>query len=152
MSFEKNTNLIPQIIKVQYQYLKNVSSINEGSSEFHKIINFKNSLSWLDFYGSPASFKLNEPFKNTTAGGKFLQKLILKYPGEDEDNLQYFFYLIDQPLVINIIYSNSKQKLLGSFDNPVFISPDFISDSNGSFVSVVFTRENSKRAYWLEST
>jgi len=87
-----------------------------------------------------------------TAGLMYDQKLKIRFPGENETNLQQFNDLEGVGLVIRIDFSDGRSKMFGTIYNPAYIVPDYKADDDGPVLQIVFECQSPKRAPWLHSS
>lgn len=151
MSADKNTNLVQNVCKIQYQFIENVESISRGSSNFHAIVTLSVDNDWLDLYHSPASVSLEEPFLRTNAGRLYEDKITLKYPGEDEDTIEEIDNLVGPGLILRLHFSNGRSKVIGDIANPVKIIPGYISGSDGTGYTININHKSNHQAYWFDT-
>lgn len=148
MAQTKNENRSQRIFKIYYQYNLNVASINEGSTQFKRIITFNGSYGWELFYHTPGTAFFKEPKKDTDAGLLYNQKLDFYYPGEDEGNIENFINFA-KPVIIKIVYTSGQMKIIGDKENPVKIYDDLnIGDKSGRNINI--EHESIDPAFWLE--
>lgn len=146
----KNQNLIPVICRIEYQQSRNIDSINKNEDQFKRSVTMVTGFDWIDIYFSPGTAKFEEKTKRGKAGLLSNQKLIFKFPGEDDDKSENIDELINIPVILKLTYNNSKSKLLGDLNNPVKFDQDYSSDNKGTQSDFMIEHESSHISYWFE--
>lgn len=149
MSLDKNTNLVQQPCKIQYQFIEFVESILRGSSNFHYKVTFQGN-DWLDFYYSPASLEIEESMSRSNAGRLFEINISLNYPGEDDNSIYSIDDIAGPGLIIKLTWSNGKSKVIGDQSNPVRILPVYQSNPSKTGYTINIKHKSSHPAWWLE--
>lgn len=145
----KNSNLVPRICSVQYADIRNITSIDEGSTSQHRTVTFKGINDWIDMYGSLRSIKYEEPIKDTPAGIQYLKKLELLFPGLDEANNDDFADFSNYRYVVKFTYTSGIVKIFGSLENPVIAYANYSDDKNGYVI--LFSQNDRYKAFLYET-
>lgn len=152
MLSQKSPNLVPVIIKIQYQFTKNIGSIVNGSTTNHRVVTLNSNNDWKEIYFSPASAKYKEPKKQTKAGNLFNQLLSFKYPGEYADSITELEELDELPVVVRIEFNTGTIKLMGSIKIPAYFKSSGQSDAKSTGDLFQFYCNTNHRAYLVENT
>ena len=152
MLSQKSTKLVPVIIKIQYQFIKNVSAINQGSSKNHRVVVFNSEFNWKDIYFTVGSQKITEPKTHNDAGDLFTQKLSFNFPGDSSDYLDDLAELDQLPVIVRFEYNNGVVKLIGSLNIPGYFQSSAKSDATSTGDTFQFVCNAITRALLLEST
>jgi len=149
----KNENLAQEICSVFYEFIRNVESIAQGSVtgavSTSRTVTFKSGGAWNEIKFTPGSAKLSETPSRESAGSVYDQQLVFSVPGEDSASLQDMDDIIDQPILVRIVYTSSQVKLLGSLDNPAKLRDKLnIGGTSGRDITI---SRSGDRAYWLNT-
>lgn len=150
MLSEKSSKLVPIITNISYQFSKNVASIQKGSTDNLKVVNFQPGFLWQDIYFSPGSAKFIEDGKHVDAGKLFEQKLSFKFPGDASDYIDQLEDLNELPGIVRFDYNNGISKLIGSSQIPAYFKSSSQSDANATGNQFQFYCNAIHRAFMLE--
>lgn len=133
-----------KIIKAQYQFIRNIDTQELSGSKMS--VSFLSGQSWIDFFGSPASFSFSEKPQKSNAGTFFKQELRLSNPGDSNEFIINEVALIDMDLILRIEYSDGRAKIIGSRATPVNYDADLNSNADQTTYQVIFSSESIHRS------
>lgn len=117
MFIDKNSITLLTICRLYVAPIVDVSSFNDGSSRFYKIITFKSLKRWLEIYFTPGSAQFTEKEKEEDAGNLVEQSLKFTFPGEDLDSTSLLVQLERQQLIVLMSIDGTFPKVFGSLEN-----------------------------------
>jgi hypothetical protein len=145
---EKNTNLAQRICGIYYANTENVSSVNEGSDRWNKTVSFSSG-TWTEIKFTPGTGKFSEQNSDSKNGNLFNQSLEFFFPGEDESNSEDFNSILNQPVLVKIVYTSGQEKLIGSIENPCKLKTT-LNVGNATGRKIMAERTSDQTAFWLE--
>ena len=147
---KKNVNLSQNVINIYYAIPEWVDEEILLSKNSTKII-FKTNFNWDELPVSKKAIKFREVEKNTIAGKIFDQSIDAFMPGEDDINNDEVNLIAGRPVLIKIVYSNHKNKLIGSLKgSKPKLSTDFSVGSGKTGTKIKIKGKDIHRAHWLE--
>ncbi len=141
MSIQKNTKIFLPVTKVYYAELnKNDSDIEsiDENTDGSVTVNFVAERDWKEFYQTIGKAKFTENERKQDEGGRFSQQLAINYPGDELETQQLINDLRNMPLIIKMDMPDSDSKIIGTIENPAFLtkklkSADYVNTSTITF-------------------
>ena len=141
MSIQKNENLFLPVTKVYYAEVpKNdpdIESIDENV-DGSVTVNFNVGFSWKEFYQTTGKSKFTENERRQDEGGRFSQQLAINFPGDGLENQKIITDLRNMPLIIKMEMPDNVSKIIGTLENPVFLSKNLKSSDYVNTSTITF--------------
>lgn len=145
----KNSNLLAKVCAIQYIPCSDVISVVRGSSDFSRVVNMATGKTWLDLYATPGSMKFSQPTAQSAAGTFYDQKLSIKFPGLDPDNLPSLFNTDATEYIVKLTMAGGDEYIMGDKKQPARLVEDFSTESSG--FSLTFVCKSTQRACQYEN-
>jgi hypothetical protein len=131
----KNDNLTPQIVKIEFIRRHHILSDIIDSDGYYSAV-IKDGIDWEEIYHAPGTAFFEEKPKDTPAGNLMEQSIEFVHPGRSDSSTSLLLDLLACFLICKIHYDDDTKKVIGMHDYPADLVYNFSTKLLGYKVNI----------------